>query len=969
MSYKYYQALGQKAWNPVQANLDISMRNPEFITILTTDKLLDKDSPPELVETVKRTGPMYFDLDSKDIEESIDCAKELVKKLLERGLSEDDICIHATGSKGFHILVPQSCFTTVKPVLRLHEVYKEIAFKLATIATDFRVYSGRMGRMWRTTYNQRANGSFKVPVTHNELAEMTAESYAELCSEQRPEFFQETGKFCPEFALVFDAALQKVSGIKRAKAKFVSAQVMTQDAPAITRLLAGESTESYNQTFMQVAIYAVARGWTEDHLVSQATGLIASKGGNRYNNPRIIERELRNMFRYLEGNSGYTYSSEAIRDLLPKKQSVDESTGELVEEEESFGPIFLTETAIFSRGAENVKEILRFGVQSLRAVFSIPELIQKCQVEGSSQEQALIGVMLKGIVENGSGPVSLMIQKSAFLGGGALCSATMSAGVSFTGSDSDARNLFNLFMTTLRKTKAYTYVAEREGLDLLKIPGHENPEIAQGFLAWVDRNGMKVRPGILPDNLKIEFKPLSDDITYNTDLSLLEPFDSWKGKHSSYVDEDATEVVSSSTNLEELGLMFTDMFASNHPRVIAPILGWMVAAIAKQPIHSYDGKFPMLSVVGSAGLGKTDTITTYMRLFYKNAEPVSTTPNSTLFGNQQMLMASASIPLICDEYKPSKMRAEKAEEFRALLREVYNQKQITRGGGSRTNASWQGLNKQSLTAPMIVISEAMETESAIMERVVLATFSKPNQALYQRYWSKYESFKRRSHLLAHVGAEITEKLLVTYCKPKFDAAMRSALAQAKDDYLPSEHLSAEANSNRFSVSSRTLGNYTVIDYGLSLLKDFLNRHFSARFDEDIERLRETVFPGMKALTIATLPEYLKLMNTFAIMSFHDADDVALRNNQEYVITTTRQGKEIIDISVRYAFYRYRLYCQKGGISPLFVSEDALTSAMENSAYFVNHGKGSTTSPGTSYLMDLTGMLSEGITDFRRSIKK
>jgi hypothetical protein len=62
---------------------------------------------------------------------------------------------------------------------------KDIAYELYVDTLDLRVYSGRKGRMWRTPNVRRESGKYKVPITPEELMEMTAADYEALCSQPR----------------------------------------------------------------------------------------------------------------------------------------------------------------------------------------------------------------------------------------------------------------------------------------------------------------------------------------------------------------------------------------------------------------------------------------------------------------------------------------------------------------------------------------------------------------------------------------------------------------------------------------------------------------------------------------------------------------------------------------------------------------------------------------------------------------
>jgi hypothetical protein len=183
--YRYYQLIGgAEPWTPVKSNEDLSAIKPTFETILALDTLLESDPDQETKDRIKYLGPLYFDIDAEDIADSIESANDLLDKLTKAGLTQHDIEIYASGKKGFHLIVPTTCFMEKpdEPIARLPAIYKEMAFKFAVPFLDFKVYTAKRGRMLRTVYNQRENGLYKVALTAQQLADMTPDLYAELAS-------------------------------------------------------------------------------------------------------------------------------------------------------------------------------------------------------------------------------------------------------------------------------------------------------------------------------------------------------------------------------------------------------------------------------------------------------------------------------------------------------------------------------------------------------------------------------------------------------------------------------------------------------------------------------------------------------------------------------------------------------------------------------------------------------------------
>ena len=288
--YYYFQRVGgDEVWTPIQADQNLTAIKPTFITVLALDTLLEDHPQREALEAVKYQGPMYFDLDSESIGDSIEGGKALLAKLNESGLKDSDIEIYLSGKKGLHFIIAPVCFMEkVQPLQRLPAIYKEMAFKLAVDTVDFKVYTARKGRMLRTCHNIRENGNYRVPVTADELRSLTPETYDSLCKLPR-NVGMPAPQFRPEFALVFDAAQQKIANIKRRKPKPVTTQELQRALPEIQQILKGENLSDigFNKIAMQLCVYARESKWSEDTLVQNAKQLCEKhqSDGYRYGTP------------------------------------------------------------------------------------------------------------------------------------------------------------------------------------------------------------------------------------------------------------------------------------------------------------------------------------------------------------------------------------------------------------------------------------------------------------------------------------------------------------------------------------------------------------------------------------------------------------------------------------------------------------------------------------------------------------
>lgn len=295
--------------------------------------LLQGGSPPLFRTALAKldedvfAGPLYFDLDDEDIEESISALCKLLDKLEATGLDLASVRLFATGKKGFHLEVPAACFMPKPgPVEYLPRVLKEMAIAIYVDGVDLRVYSLGRGRLWRVPNIKRENGCYKVPLTLDEVRAMTRESYAELVSSPRDFMPLAAPTLCAGLATLFAKARDTGRKPTRAKSWTAAETELRQRfagacPPSVAAVLKGEAPSplGFNFVAMQVCLLGHVLGWDEDRLISECAGLIAHHEGDggRYNTPRRRENELRRMFVYVDGNPTYAFSVGGLRSILP----------------------------------------------------------------------------------------------------------------------------------------------------------------------------------------------------------------------------------------------------------------------------------------------------------------------------------------------------------------------------------------------------------------------------------------------------------------------------------------------------------------------------------------------------------------------------------------------------------------------------------------------------------------------------
>lgn len=950
--YVYFQRLGgEEKWTPIQTSQSLAELKPTFVTVLALDTIIDKEARRETLDTVKYAGPMYLDLDAADIADSIAGGKALLEKLNESGLKDWDIDIFLSGKKGLHFLIPEVCFMEkVQPTAKLPAIYKEIAFKLAVDTVDFAVYTAGMGRMLRTCYNVRENGNYKVPITADELRNLTPETYAPLCKAPRSVEKTGTPAFRPEFALIYDAASQKVASTKRRKPKPVEAAALRKALPSVQKILAGEGLADigFNKIAIQLAVFARESNWNEATLVENAQVLCqVHQSDGRYSTPKRREHELRRMFSYVQDNPAYEYDQSFLRSCLQKEtvsvDSYDEGEAQTLFD----GGVRISGNSyVVAKGEDGEQPISNFV---LRNVTILREVTQ--------------GKIL-GLKASFRGEESIILSPLTFTSSSSLQNTVAPHGLSFAGSDSQARGVYQLM---LKEVSVDKYIIDSEGMNLIRVPAHPDPELAdQPFLVWADRYNVAVPPWVADKNISFEFLGYPEEKgVMQTDLTKADNFVEW---------------VKVPGNKERFKNCLLNLFGSAPPEVVGKILGWMVASHYKQLFNVCYGQFPLLHVYGPAGTGKTQFTTSFLRMFYKNEEPKSTSPTSTVFAFMTLVTGSASIPVLLDEYKftGTGTNREAIERYRGLFRDAYNGKETQRGGGNRTKENFNALNKASLSAPICFIAEAAETETAIQERSIVVSFRRAggaNQAAEST--NSYNEYSSDLEPMTVLGKYLAANILMTMTPEVFRADFEKFKKWACANYLlqPGDRdkvKEGKMTEGEYAIKElgrdRPVYNATVALYGLTVVKRLLLQVFPEEFEtlfkEQFKSMSSGLFTNHELDVQARMPEYIKVLTVMSDMSKTPADmgGMYLTEGLDYNLSEF-EGKATLVINARFAYNKYRQFSRATGGTPMYPGETAFEMGLKEVPSFMFFGEGLKNIEIKTTVLDYEWLLRSGVPPF------
>ena len=174
--------------------------------------------------TANYIAPLYLDLDIDDIEVNFLKVKQDLLLVMRRlktvfNLSDKDIELYFSGSKGFHILVSHNIFG-FEPSRDINKQYKKIAIDLKTYtvnkSVDTKIYDNK--RLFRVpnTINHKT-GLYKVPISYDKIKEMNSfEELRKYASSKKP-MMPRIYKFNPKARLAFDEMIERIDSEEKAK--------------------------------------------------------------------------------------------------------------------------------------------------------------------------------------------------------------------------------------------------------------------------------------------------------------------------------------------------------------------------------------------------------------------------------------------------------------------------------------------------------------------------------------------------------------------------------------------------------------------------------------------------------------------------------------------------------------------------------------------------------------------------------
>ncbi len=263
--------------------------------------------------------------------------------------------------------------------------------------------------------------------------------------------------------------------------------------------------------------------------------------------------------------------------------------------------------------------------------------------------------------------------------------------------------------------------------------------------------------------------------------------------------DNSIKVVQNENSKEVLKDFCDTVLLVNKPDVILPTLGWMFACFFKEEIHKILHYFPILSVFGTSGAGKTSLIISLMRLFGVGAGFRLFNANATRFSVMKMLSATNAIPLPVDELKENIGR-DNVNFWQQRLKNVYFGETETRGNKDQTVSSYE------YRAPLCVLGEmSIIREQAIAERTIAI---RPERHYIDTHKEAKEAYRKMDK---EIPVECLFPLAVQWI-------LKEGIPETKKVWSETK---AEITGMKLPrLAPRVWDNFVTITFGLNMLQKF-----------------------------------------------------------------------------------------------------------------------------------------------------
>lgn len=201
----------------------------------------------------------------------------------------------------------------------------------------------------------------------------------------------------------------------------------------------------------------------------------------------------------------------------------------------------------------------------------------------------------------------------------------------------------------------------------------------------------------------------------------------------------------------ELRVLSMDLFKFNIYERTVNIIGWCCCAFLKERLRQKRIKFPHLVISGQAGSGKSETEEKIIQPLFSMQSGGIMCGGVSKFSILKTLNSTNMVPVIYEEYKPSRIGKIAVDLMSDALRGAYDCQVAQRGRPDQSVVNYMR------RAPIVVVGESSFDEPAVRERIVDVQFAKSDRL--PEHTKHFNSLCRKENLLNKLGNSLLRMTL------------------------------------------------------------------------------------------------------------------------------------------------------------------------------------------------------------------
>lgn len=201
----------------------------------------------------------------------------------------------------------------------------------------------------------------------------------------------------------------------------------------------------------------------------------------------------------------------------------------------------------------------------------------------------------------------------------------------------------------------------------------------------------------------------------------------------------------------ELKILSKDLFRFNSLERTVNIIGWCCCAFLKERLRQKRIKFPHLVISGQAGSGKSETEEKIIQPIFSMQGGGVMCGGVSKFSILKTLNSTNMVPVIYEEYKPSRIGKIAVDLMSDALRGAYDCQVAQRGRPDQSVVNYMR------RAPIVVVGESGFDEPAVRERIIDVQFAESDRV--PEHSKHFHSLCTKEMLLNKLGKSLLQMVL------------------------------------------------------------------------------------------------------------------------------------------------------------------------------------------------------------------